>query len=269
MSSCWLDPHTPPSCSPEGVCQRTPELASSPFWCLLLFTDESRLNLSGSDGRVRLWRSTGERYQAWNIVQHNRFGGGSVMVWGGISLEGRAHLHVLNRGNLTGARYRDDILRPSVRPYTSAVGPGFLLVHDNDRPHMARVCQWFLDDEGIDTIDWPVRSPDLNPIHHLCDIMDQCIQRLPHPPRIVQELTSALVEVWQDIDLGTIRRLIKSMPRCCRACIQARQGHTINVFVQYDWMNGGNFGTNLYLDYHFVFRHDFGNLLSKGYSPFA
>ena len=30
-SICWLDPHTLSSCSPEGVCQRTPELASPPL----------------------------------------------------------------------------------------------------------------------------------------------------------------------------------------------------------------------------------------------
>ena len=107
-------------------------------WRPVLFSDESRFNLSGSYGRVGVWRSTGECYHACNIVQHNRFGGGSVVVWGGISLEGRTDMHVLNRGNLTGARYRDEILRPIVRPYADAVGPGFLLVHNNARPHIAR-----------------------------------------------------------------------------------------------------------------------------------
>ena len=62
----------------------------------VLFTDESQFNLSWYDRRARVWRSTGERYQACNIVQHDRFDSGSVMVWGGISLEGRTDLHVLN-----------------------------------------------------------------------------------------------------------------------------------------------------------------------------
>ncbi|KAL0147394.1 hypothetical protein M9458_057305, partial [Cirrhinus mrigala] len=99
--------------------------------------------------------------------QHVRFGSGSVMVWGGISLEGRTALHVLARGSLTGIRYRDEILRPLVRPYAGAVGPGFLLMQDNARPHVAGVCQQFLQDEGTDAMDWPARSPDLNPTEHI------------------------------------------------------------------------------------------------------
>ena len=58
-------------------------------WCPVLFTDESRFTLSTCDGRERVWRRQGEHYAACNIVQHDRFGGGSVMVWGGISMEGR------------------------------------------------------------------------------------------------------------------------------------------------------------------------------------
>ncbi|KAI3356009.1 hypothetical protein L3Q82_017280 [Scortum barcoo] len=97
------------------------------------------------------------------------------MVWGGISLGGRTALHVLARGSLTAIRYRDEILRPLVRPYAGAVGPGFLLMQDNARPHVAGVCQQFLQDEGIDAMDWPARSPDLNPIEHIWDIMSRSI----------------------------------------------------------------------------------------------
>ncbi|KAI3369840.1 hypothetical protein L3Q82_024422 [Scortum barcoo] len=122
-------------------------------------TDESRFTLSTCDRRDRVWRRRGERSAACNILQHDRFGSGSVMVWGGISLGGRTALHVLARGSLTAIRYRDEILRPLVRPYAGAVGPGFLLMQDNARPHVAGVCQQFLQDEGIDAMDWPALFP--------------------------------------------------------------------------------------------------------------
>ena len=65
------------------------------------------------------------------------------MVCERIFLIGRADPHVLNRGYLRGARYRDEISRPIARTYAGAVGPRFLLVHENARPHVARVCQRF------------------------------------------------------------------------------------------------------------------------------
>ncbi|KAJ8332481.1 hypothetical protein SKAU_G00422700 [Synaphobranchus kaupii] len=85
-------------------------------WRPVLFTDESRFTLSTCDRRERVWRRRGESYAACNIIQHDQFGGGSVMVWGGISLEGRTNLHVLANSTLTAVRYRDEILRPIVRP---------------------------------------------------------------------------------------------------------------------------------------------------------
>ena len=195
-------------------------------WRPVLFTDESRFTLSTCDRRDRVWRRRGERSAACNILQHDRFGGGSVMVWGGISLGGRTALHVLARGSLTAIRYRDEILRPLVRPYAGAVGPGFLLMQDNARPHVAGVCQQFLQEEGIDAMDWPARSPDLNPIEHIWDIMSRSIHQRHVAPQTVQELADALVQVWEEIPQETIRHLIRSMPRHCREVIQARGGHT-------------------------------------------
>ncbi|KAI4872667.1 hypothetical protein NFI96_000384 [Prochilodus magdalenae] len=132
------------------------------------------------------------------------------MVWGGISLEGRTDLYRLDNGTLTAIRYQDEILGPVVRAYTGAVGPGFLLVHNNARPHVARVCRQFLENEGIDTIDWPTGSPDLNPIEHLWDIMFRSIRRHQVALQTVQELSDALVQIWEEIPQDTIRRLICS-----------------------------------------------------------
>ncbi|KAI4889261.1 hypothetical protein NFI96_013525 [Prochilodus magdalenae] len=140
------------------------------------------------------------------------------MVWGGISLEGRTDLYRLDNDTLTAIRYQDEILGPVVRPYAGAVGPGFLLVHNNARPHVARVCRQFLENEGIDTIDWPTGSPDLNPIEHLWD-MFRSIQHHQVALQTVQELSDALVQIWEEIPQDTIRQ-----EEFCDKAIQESRG---------------------------------------------
>ena len=59
--------------------------------------------------------------------------GGSVMVWGGISLNGRTELVIID-GNLTSQRYVDEILIPHVIPYLGAIGNNAIFQDDNARP---------------------------------------------------------------------------------------------------------------------------------------
>src|ERR1700729_3476231 len=99
-------------------------------WRYVLFTDESRFALSVADGRQRIYRRAGERYADNCIVERVPYGGGSVMVWGGITANRRTQL-VLIRGNLTAVRYRDEIVRPHIVPFSRAVGRGFILQQDN------------------------------------------------------------------------------------------------------------------------------------------
>lgn len=100
-------------------------------WHPVIFADESRFTLSTCDRRGRVWSCCGECSAACNIHQHDRVGSGSVIVWGDISLGGGGGarlLPVFARGILTAIRCRDEILKPLVRPYAGAVGPGFLLM---------------------------------------------------------------------------------------------------------------------------------------------
>lgn len=195
-------------------------------WRPVLFTDESRYHVSTCDRRVRVWRRRGERYAECNIVPYDRFGGGSVMVWGGVSIDGRTDLYVIPGGSLTALRYRDEILEPIVRPFAGAIGETFRLVQDNARAHTARVVMNFFDDEGIEFIDWPARSPDLNPIEHVWDMLSRRLALRPNPVQNVRELSDALVAEWNAIPQDMIRSVIRSMSRRCRECQNARGGYT-------------------------------------------
>lgn len=56
-------------------------------------------------------------------------------------------------GILTAIKYRGEILGPTIRPYTGAVGPGLPPMYDKARPHEAKLYKQILEDEGIDNTD--------------------------------------------------------------------------------------------------------------------
>ena len=106
-------------------------------WRRVFFTDESRFTLFRADGRRRLYRRGGERFADAYVFERDRYGGGSVMVWGGIPYGVKSPLIVVP-GNLTAVRYRDEILRPVAVPLLQQHQLTFQ--HDNARPHVARLC---------------------------------------------------------------------------------------------------------------------------------
>lgn len=195
-------------------------------WTPVLFTDESRFCVDFTDRRVRVWRSANERLAPVCVATHDRHGGGSVMVWAGISMQGRTDLHIVQNGTLTAVRYVNEILDVYVRPYAGAIGPEFILMDDNARPHRARVTDEYLEAAAIERMDWPARSPDLNPIEHAWDMLQTAISARPVQPTTVPGLQQALLDEWARLPQQSIRRLISSMRRRCRAVIQANGHHT-------------------------------------------
>ncbi len=192
----------------------------------ILFTDESKFCLDFNDGRRRVWRQRNDRFRDCCVAEHDRWGSGSVTVWGGISYDGRTDLHVFMEGTVTSQRYRDEILSPYVVPYAGAVGQDFILMDDNATAHRARIVNAFLGDQGIERMDWPARSPDLNPIEHVWDMLQRRIQARIQKPTTRIELANALVQEWELIPLADIHMLIRSFPTRLQEVIRSRGGHT-------------------------------------------
>lgn len=103
-----------------------------------------------------------------NIANITLFGGGSVMVWGGISLTTRTVLVVLNNGNFNAELYILNILEKHVVPFVPYIGEDFLLIQD---PTTARVVRDYLLEVGIETMAWSARSFDLNQREHVWDML--------------------------------------------------------------------------------------------------
>jgi hypothetical protein len=93
-----------------------------------------------------------------NEPLRSMFGGGSVMVWGGIFLTATTGLHVVNRRSPNNRDYITGILEPHL--------PLILMQH-NAKPCTARIVSGYLQDVGIQVMNGPARSPDLNPMAQL------------------------------------------------------------------------------------------------------
>jgi transposase len=145
------------------------------------------------------------------------------MMWATISNDRKSSLvHV--PGNLTAVRYRDEIIQPH---HMHVIDRQRELIHqDNARPHTARVTMDYLEQNNINVLPWPSKSPNLNPIEHLWNQLDKRVRQQQPPHQTLNQLRQMLQQKWRTIPRNNVRNLIEYMPRRCRTVLAARGGHT-------------------------------------------
>ena len=79
---------------------------------------------------------------------------------------------------------------------------------------------------GVEELDWPAVSPDLNLIEHLWDELERRLRARPSHPTSVPDLTNALLEEWSNIPIDTLLNLVDSLPTRVEAVIAAKGGPT-------------------------------------------
>ncbi|GFV07219.1 transposable element Tcb2 transposase [Trichonephila clavipes] len=148
----------------------------------------SRFSVHPNNRRIFIWRDRGSRNNPAFVHESVRFGNGGVLVYGGISIDGRTDLYIIREAPLIARRYRDEILRPIVVPYAAAIGDDFILMDDNCTPHRPNLVEDFLFEEGIVRMEWPACSLDMNPIQHVWDALRRRVASRQPPPQTLQEL---------------------------------------------------------------------------------
>ncbi|GFX97897.1 transposable element Tcb2 transposase [Trichonephila clavipes] len=194
-------------------------------WGRVLFTDESRFSLSSDSHRILIWRERGSRNHPSNIIERDRNGGRGVFVWGGIMLGSRTDLHIFEAGSINGTRYCNEILLPYVRLFRGAMGLQFLFMDENAPCHRTVAAEQLLESEDIERMDWPARSPDLNPIKHVLDFLGRRLAARTLPPVMIRELRLALQDEWTAVPQQLTDTLILSMDRRCETYIAVRGDH--------------------------------------------
>ncbi|GFU92884.1 transposable element Tcb2 transposase [Trichonephila clavipes] len=108
---------------------------------------------------------------------------------------------------------------------TGAMGLQFLFMDDNAPCHRTVAAEQLLESEDIERMDWPARSPDLNPIEHVRDFLGRRLAARILPPVTIRELRLALQDEWAAIPQQLIDTLILSMGRRCETCLAVRGDH--------------------------------------------
>ena len=92
------------------------------YWNNVLWTDESKFNLFGSDGKVMVWQTPKEELETKCTVPTLKYGGGNVKCWGYFSSCGVGNLVFID-GSMTEEVYRD-ILQKNLFEFTKKLNLG-------------------------------------------------------------------------------------------------------------------------------------------------
>jgi DDE superfamily endonuclease len=92
------------------------------------------------------------------------------------------------------------------------------LLQDHDPKHCSRIVQKWLHIAGIDLIDFPPYSPDLNPIENLWNELKRRVER--------HNAASHVITEWELTDTDFLAKLAESMPRRCQLVVENEEHKT-------------------------------------------
>ena len=191
------------------------------YWNHILWSDEMKINLFGSDGFKHMWRRLGEEYKDKCVMPTVKHGGGNVMVWGCMSAAGVGELPFIE-GNMNSNMYCE-ILQQRMIPSLQKLGHRTVFQHDNDPKHTSKTTSALLKMLRVKVMDWPSMSPDMNPIEHLWEIKWNLeVRKVTN----IHQLRDIVMVEWKSITMATCEALVSSMPWRVKAVLDNEGGHT-------------------------------------------
>ncbi|OAF66005.1 hypothetical protein A3Q56_06276, partial [Intoshia linei] len=128
---------------------------------------------------------------------NNRFST-TVMIWGCISMEKGSRVKIVS-GRLNSIGYRN-ILNESLKPFLKVgefTNPKFQ--QDNAPCHKARLIIDWMQENGIQLMNWPPNTPDVNIIEHVWPRLKAKINEICQKVNTVAELSDIITREWSII----------------------------------------------------------------------
>ena len=196
-------------------------------WKRVIYSDETKVNRWGSDGRKYCWKKGVQPLQDHHISATVKHGGGNVMVWGCMTAQGPGFMTRID-GGLNAELYcnilQDEFMQ--TLDYYGLDKSNIIFQQDNDPKHTANLTKKWFSENQIEVLDWPAQSPDLNPIEHLWFNLKQKLNGYPLQPTSIHELWERIQNEWEKITAQECMNLIESMPRRVDAVLKAKGGYT-------------------------------------------
>jgi transposase len=175
----------------------------------ILFSDESLFDCS--DMQLKAWQRPGEpmeprRVERWTAKVH---------VWGVIGVGFRL-LVILPDDRVNAESYR----RTLADHLIPIIPDGKVFMQDGAPAHSAKLTREFLQESGVQTVPWPAKSPDLNPIENLWGIMKSRIR--VETKADVEDLEIAIIDAWNEVSDEEIDALVKSFPHRVRRMVESK-----------------------------------------------
>lgn len=196
-------------------------------WKRVVWSDETKVNRMGSDGRKWGWRARNARLQPYHVQATLKHGGGSIMVWGCMTVHGVGNLVRID-GGLNAELYckiLDEDLAPSFEFYGRKLAD-FVFQQDNDPKHTSKLAKKWIADHRLEVLNWSAQSPDLNPIEHLWVHLKRKLAEHESAPTSIHGLWERVEHDWNAIPPSVCCNLIESMPRRIAEVIKAKGGYT-------------------------------------------